>query len=429
MIFSSCVAVDTNQNDTGENEENGLENEIIKTADELAWALENGESDKNYTVKAETLDLSGLSFGGLENYSGTFDFGGCVVSGATSPMFLSVHGGTVKNLVLENCSYEFTTEMAKKKLFLIDEETNEYAYAPVVCMATNVTVSNVCIRPSVVINVNMFHGNESYVGGVIGHAQGSQILIENCDFRGELSVSARMVYVGAIAGGVITSNNPVDQYEKIDNFKVLIQNCVNQGKMTGIKSSNGIMAAGIVAKMRGTAIHHCANYGDICNNSGNIGGIVTYIAEDASQNNHISECINTGRLYHEGTPMLGDLELFPCIGGIVAAHSENNLWLENCVNTGEIADRSLDDSRAGIVAFGTEYDGEIMKNCFNLATACKLFSKIKSYMGETDPTTQLPDATNCANCNSIDEIFEKLSTACPDVFVRDGDNIKLAQLS
>ena len=126
--------------------------------------------------------------------------------------------------------------------------------------------------------------------------------------------------------------------------------------------------------------------------------------------------------------MLGELELFPCIGGIVAAHSENNLWLENCVNTGVIAERSLDDSRAGIVAGGTEYEGEILTNCFNLASACTLFSKIASHMGEKDPMV-LPNATNCANCNSIDEIFEKLSTACPDVFVLDGDNIKLAQLS
>ena len=124
--------------------------------------------------------------------------------------------------------------------------------------------------------------------------------------------------------------------------------------------------------------------------------------------------------------MFGGMSYEPTIGGIVTSHKGDCLWMENCVNTGVV---KSDDSvaRAGIIAYGTTV--ERMINCFNLKPSCKTFCILMMWGVITDPSgsqSQYVNATNSDNCADIDELWERLSSACPGVFVREGDNIKLA---
>ena len=63
---------------------------IITTAEQLHAVLVNGKADQNYTVNATELDMSKYGWTGLVGYTGTFDFGGCKLTGCTDSLFISV---------------------------------------------------------------------------------------------------------------------------------------------------------------------------------------------------------------------------------------------------------------------------------------------------------------------------------------------------
>jgi hypothetical protein len=293
----------------------------------------------------------------------------------------------------------------------------------VVCYARDVTVSNVVIETTVTVKTEILW-NYGYHAGIIGKAEGDDIIISNCQFKGVLSTDSLGVFLGGIAGEIICTNDPVYS-ENLYKYSAVIKNCVNSGRIEAICYGSDAPVAGIVGSLSGGAVHSCANYADVhVESDGYAGGIVGAIYTNSNRNSLISECINTGSIYGEDYER-GKVRYR---GGIVGYAFEYIVSIRDSVNVGKIeVGEGLAMIYGGIVGLGK--NTVAMTNCFNLISACDIFAHT-THHGDIDPSDKEVqneyEITNCTNCNSIDEIFEKPRTACPDVFVRDGDNIKLA---
>ena len=388
----------------------------IKNAAQLHAVLVNGKADANYTVTAQTLDMSGYKWTGLTNYAGTFDFGGCVISGATCSFFNSVNGATIKNLTLTESEFNYNDDMSKADpnygIVPSDANANNKYFAPLVRVGTNFTVTDITVEASVKIKIEIWT-NASSQGGIIGMAYGEKSIVENCVFKGELVTDSMDSYIGAIVGEMQSSATSSIDTSDLYKSTVRIVNCVNVGTVSNLNSSNeNSQTGGINGRILNGVIIGCSNSGTItCNDGGQTAGITSYVGG----NSYVKNCINTGEITGN-----------KWTAGICGYSNGSVRIFENCINLGKITSRNTTNF-GGIL--GLYKKTETMTNCYNLSTAVSQFAFNSSNVdcNPTDPSTYgKAVVTNCGNFATIDEIFAAIDAAAPGVFEKANGTIVLA---
>jgi len=375
---------------------------VIRTAEQLHAVLIDGASDANYAVTAAELDMEGLGWYGMEGFSGTFDFGNCVIKNASYPLFRSVKGATVKNLVIADSTYTRTDYEAR-----IDdnpktgESFNPY-YSPVICYADGVIVSNVIIESSVSVKTDLWFNN-TYHGGVVACAEGN-VLISDCHFKGEFTSDSLLARFGGVAGHVQGIDENSINREDLSKSTTLIVNCSNSGTIINLAYGNDSKTGGVIGSVSNAAILGCANYGDILNNdNGQSAGVVGYVGNAA----YVKNCVNTAKV--TGNQF---------VGGICAYSNGDDRCFENCINIGVV--KSSTRFVGGIL--GSVRRTEKLINCFNLASACDNFAYQYTYSASIDPSDAQTHfeitITNCANLENINAILERINASAPGVFVK-----------
>ncbi len=393
----------------------------IKDANDLHAVLVNGESDKNYTVTATEIDMAGLSWVGLKDYTGTFDFGGCVVKNASFPMFTSVTGGTVKNLVLADSKQDYTNQESvddKDLVPISDSDTQCRVYGGVVRYMADGVISNVTVESDVEINANIWIG-DSYIGGVVGYAKGTNIRIENCTFKGTLYTDSLKIFIGGIAGYVDSSDTGALNQDDPSLSTVIVTDCVNYGTVTDAATGNDSKVAGIAGAMGSGAVYRCANYGAISSaDKGQVAGIVGWAIGDITY----MYCVNDATI-------LGGTGY---VGGVVGYSNGAVRNFIGCINLGRVGLVESGNSTSIGGVMGYLKKNENFSHCYNLSTICESWgvggSGVVNPLDSATHTTSTgtPTIADCANLESIDAILAAIGEAHPGVFVKDGETIKFA---
>ena len=246
--------------------------------------------------------------------------------------------GYISNSSITNCSNVEGVDG-------ISVSTNRELYAGGIAgYISNSSINNCCNKRDLSSSARM-----GYVGGIAGKASGN---ITNCYNIGDVSSSARMGYVGGIAGQQVLGN---------------ITNCYNTGDISKSGDYSNI-AGGIVGDFNTSrSIINCYNTGDIISSSGSYknmgGGIAGCLATSSS----IKNCYNTGDVSSNGNSSKA--------GGIAGYIDSSRIT--NCYNTGEVSGSGSGHAYAGGIA-GHVYSGRI-NNCYYLDVITITGNTINSY--------------------------------------------------
>ncbi len=382
----------------------------ITTAEQLHAVLVKGDPSKNYTVEAESLDMSKYGWSGMFDYKGIFDFGSCTITGAKDSLFISVNGGTVKNLTIADSTYVYDDEMAANDFSATDNVTlGNKIYSPVIRTATDITVSNIVIESSVTIEASIYD-TDSHHGGILGDTVGSFVVIENCVFKGTYVTDSMLVNLGGIVGKMYSNDQSVVKLDEPESSTNRIVNCVSYGKIENKCEGYDSKVAGIVGYAENVAIIGCANYGEVTSaDDGQTAGVAGY----AGGAIYVKNCLNTAKISGADA-----------VGGICGYSNGEVRHFENCVNIGKI----VGTERVGGLV-GMMKNRETLTNCFNLSSAYANFSidaEKNPIVPSNSSTHGALTITNCDNVDSVSNILALINASAPGVFVADGELIKLA---
>ena len=387
---------------------------VITTAEQLHAVLVNGDVTKDYTVNAATLDMSKYTWKGMTGFTGTFDFNGCVVSGAIDSLFLTVLGGTVKNLTIANTKYVYTNDHATAEVDPKENTSPNLHYSPVIRYATDVTVENVVIDKTVEVKSDIWTNNSCH-GGIVGGAYGTNILVSNCHFHGHYESDSLVLRMGGVAGIINSSSESSVNMDVPEDSTVKVVNCTNTGFVNNISVGGDSKVAAVVGYLGNGAVIKCANYGEMDSlGAGQTAGVVGYVGGST----HIKDCVNTGKV--KGANFTG---------GICGYSNGSKRYFTNCINLGNVT--SDTDNWGGVI--GLIKSSETITNCFNLNTeaattefAHGLYNQVTFVINPADPSTHGSAViTNCANLDTVDAIFTAMDTVNAGVFEKADGIIKV----
>ena len=397
---------------------------MIKNASDLHAVLVNGASNGNYTVTASEIDMAGLKWVGMKNFSGSFDFGNCVVKNVSFPLFTSVTGGTVMNLVVANSTQEYTDDesFADRDLIVLSQDDSQCrVYGGVVRYMSEGVISNITVESTVNITAEMYIA-EAKVGGIVGYAKGDNLRIENCTFKGSVETDSLSVYIAGVAGHVESGNDTSLDIDDPSASSVIVIGCQNYGTVSNLGVGNDSKVAGVVGALGTGCAYKCANYGTISSNDkGHCSGVIGYCANKMT----IMYCLNAGTI----------LGCNVCNAGIAAYSRGEVRNFIGCINIGTIGVKEGNNSNYICGIIGWIRNKEYFESCYNLRSACEKWGIAANEVDPTNPETHVTNnngtaasATleNCATLDSIDAIFKAIEENHPGVFVKDGDSIKLA---
>ena len=379
---------------------------VITTAAQLQAVLTNGVKNANYTVNATELDCTGLGWTGLHGYTGTFDFGGCVVKNASCPMFLSVVNGTVKNLTIAESEYNYNDYDSEKDTPIISSHQARLYYAPVVSYLNGGLVDNIVIESTVEMNTSIFTKGAG-IGGVVGWASGANMTISNCTFKGKFYTDSGAGYFGGIVGNFEGSSYNFN-VNAPENASAKIINCTNFGELVEEENANDSKIGGIAGGIVASAVVRCANYGKITSgNGGQTAGVVAYVYG----NTGVVYCLNAGTVSVEKRG-----------GGICAYTNGSNRYFYGCINVGKIV--SKEAMSAGIVALAKS--SETFIKCYNYsiaaASAIKNVNDKNVALGANPTNVEKLTVTDCYAFVDLAKMDEAAQTNLPGVFVYDAAN-------
>ena len=188
----------------------------------LAYFINNVTALNSITADADCIvttdfDASGCTLN-IDNFSGTFDGGLHTISGLTRPLFKSVNGGTVKNVMLKGVN--------------ITSGTNVGAIAASV--TGDARIYNCGVLPTATErdadgNITGFTGSSvsgsGYVGSLVGLLDGTARVI-NC-------FSYATIDGGTTVGGIVGYNNTSGATQANYATKTIVMNCMFYGEITG----------------------------------------------------------------------------------------------------------------------------------------------------------------------------------------------------
>ena len=204
---------------------------LIRNADdfEVFVDLLNGESenrDKYYKIEKTNSNNGLINIGDCSalNYdvvfSGTLDGNMVTLSNLDHPLFNTISGGIVKNVVLDNVSISGGTNVGA----ICNEATGDTRIYNCGVLATNSTVKTDDDGYTSITSCSSAISGSGYVGGIVGLLDGSSRVI-NCFSYADVSG-------GSYVGGIVGYNN-VATTSAADNLKTMVMNCMFYGEVSG----------------------------------------------------------------------------------------------------------------------------------------------------------------------------------------------------
>ena len=301
----------------------------IKTAEQLAAFLNGAStlaSDEEFTIEAD-IDCGGAKIAPAGAFAAILDgknhkiYNYIVESAeATSGIFLNVTG-TIKNLVLgssDGKSWDGTSSVG----YVSAEAPTGHTGG--VCAMLAGTLDNVKNFAKVVVPMNN-SGGVSGIGGLVG-AMDSPSSILNCENGGIIELSGTMAN-GAYAGGIVGHAN---------NAEALIQKCINSADLEyNLENGKYMMYGGIVGCSHvGSVVDQCQNLGDITLNQSGTETAGTYMMIAG-----IAGALYTGAVVtnsvNKGNVSSNRMQVSR-IGGIVGTLNSRGL-IEGNVNDGKVS--------------------------------------------------------------------------------------------
>lgn len=289
---------------------------------------------ENYILMAD-IDMSGMDYTAIVDFSGTFEGNGYTVSNAPSGLFLSISGGTVQNLGV----YSHVTNS------LSGIATN---------MNSGATMYNCWFDGSISSNPD---GTYTKLAGLVRYASNAKII--SC-------YNAADIFSGNIAGGVVGDIS----------LAVTVKNCFNTGTITVDTSSaycsDGI-AGGILGQFDMSTSDGGASNVTNCRNSGTVTGVIAagivgnvYIADPS--NLYICRCFNEADIMGEASAYLAVSRT----GGItnVMNIEEGYVYIQDCYNTGNYASSGIEGGECLQRAWdllSEDLDHVVIERCFTTA--------------------------------------------------------------
>lgn len=381
-------------------------NGVITTAAELQAVLTNGSPSAHYTVAAAELDCTGLGWTGLKAFTGNIDFAGCVVKNASCPMILSMVGGTVKNLTVASSKYVYSEWDSQNDAPIISSHTARIYYAPVVSYMTGGVVENVVIESDVEVNTSILTKGCG-IGGIVGWAQGSSLLIRNCSFKGTFYTASNAGYYGGIVGNFYGTSYTFNENAP-ESGAARIVNCTAYGTLTDAGGAVDSKMGGIAGGLNYGVISRCINYATInSGNSGQTAGIAAYVYENVG----VVYCVNAGtiKVTRRG-------------GGICAYSNGYGRYFYGCVNIGKVtSDNKL---AAGILALANKTEHVIKCYIYNRAASSPVLNgkdKVVSF-GNAPTNVGNLEIRECYSYGTIESLAEQYEKVFPGIFVFDAAN-------
>lgn len=195
---------------------------------------------------------------------------------------------------------------------------------------------------------------KGYTGGIIGYGA----MVKNSVNTGSVS--------GDTAGGISGRVYAVGTNLEIENTQLTIEDCTNEGTVTGSTLAGGIVGwMGNDESDISVSVIACENKGEVLCDKG-VAGIIGKLSVERSGNIKIENCVNSADISGKGKT-----------GGIICdltgavLHQEGNVIVSNCKNLGNIA--SEDQYSAGIITYlaviGDEVDFALtVDGCSNEGT-------------------------------------------------------------
>ena len=144
------------------------------------------------------------------------------ISGLTHPLFNTINGGTVKNVILDNVNIPSGGTNVGA---ICGEATGDSRIYNCGVLATGSTVTKNKDGYDVITSCGSTINGSGYVGGIVGLLDGSSRVI-NC-------FSYATVQGGSYVGGIVGYNNVATNALTADNIKTMVMNCMFYGDITG----------------------------------------------------------------------------------------------------------------------------------------------------------------------------------------------------
>ena len=365
------------------------------------------------------IDMSGVTFSPINNFSGTLDGKDYTisnlqvtpVSGQPNALFSEVDNATIKNLnlvryylnvttndlyaagfagkatdsTISNCNFNGTVMSACSMAFTSPRGTNNASavIGAIVAYPINTTISNCNISGTIEASKGQF------TGGVAGQIEGGKI--ENCNVARGTYLFSTMNHTAGIVGCMTLDaeiiNCTVDTpvicgYATNGGIAGLMQsgiirNCLvtSNSEIVGHKNQAGVSylnTGGIVGQVRTVAnlgskaiIENCACYANVTANS-QIGGIVSDVAPAAANYNiEITNCLFKGTLEAKSKNTYS----WGMAGGIVGSIGNGsgingNAYVTNCVALVDGINFGATDSNAGFGGVAGYVKKSVFNNCY-----------------------------------------------------------------
>lgn len=316
-------------------------------------------------------------------------------------------------LTIQNCSISNST---------INDKDAAYGAGGLIGGIYGGTVSN-CSATDMTISTDV--ENKEYFGGIICYINGS-VIVSRCSLNGNTTVTNAQKF-GGIVGQINNDNARIEDchnHSKITGSKNYnggicgvaskgtISNCTNDGEITGLSST-----AGIVANLDGATVDHCTNSGTVSGTENYAAGIVAYHTKG-----NITNCVNTGNISADGAyvgGIAGMLKSSAAYGLIKSCRSNATLTgasdvagIVGRVTFGVVMDCFAKGSAtgglntAGIVGYAYSTDGNVaVMNCLsNVAVTCNASGN--QHSGGVIGRATCVDAKyvyigNCAGLNNV----------------------------
>ncbi|MBP5720857.1 MAG: BACON domain-containing protein [Bacteroidales bacterium] len=300
----------------------------IQNAEQLATFLSQAStfaSDEEFTIEAD-IDCGGAKISPAGSFAAILDgkdhkiYNYVIESAeATSGIFLTV-SGTIKNVILGSKDGKGWDGSSTVGYVSTEAPTG---HTGGVCASLSGTLQNVKNFAKVVVTMNN-SGGVSGIGGLVG-AMDSPSTIDGCENGGIIELSGTMAN-GAYAGGIVGHAN---------NAQALIQNSVNSADLEfSLENGKYMMYGGIVGCSHvGSVVDKCQNLGDITLNQSGTETAGTYMMIAG-----IAGALYTGAVVtnsvNKGNVSSNRLQVSR-IGGIVGTLNSKGL-IEGNTNDGDV---------------------------------------------------------------------------------------------
>jgi len=185
---------------------------------EITSASQLSSLDKNSDYKL-MIDITG-DVTGLTDFAGIFDGNFHTISNISAPLFNSLNGGIVKNVILDNVIISSGTNVGA----ICGEAKGDARIYNCGVLATNSTVRTDENGYTHITDCSSSVSGSGYVGGIVGKIEGKARVI-NC-------YSYANITGGDKVGGIVGYNNETTNSSNL-GLKTMVMNCMFYGDITG----------------------------------------------------------------------------------------------------------------------------------------------------------------------------------------------------